>query len=173
MNKTQKREIVENALHEACAYIQNQLGVKTGDTAGVFFCGEHEDTIHNLFSQYLDLEISYQLPQLLRNDENRDMGEMYGLFSFECDHVEVSNFIVSDCFRYSVSPEKYGFELINTGEHSMAHSKDFMLNGTPVTLVITDKNRAGKAITKETVYALVTMYHTDTVDEITSYVITR
>jgi hypothetical protein len=173
MHKTQKREIVENALHQACAYIQNQLGVKTGDTAGVFFCGQHEDTIHELFEQYLELEISYQLPQLHRNEDNKDMGEMYGLFSFECDCVDVSNFIVSDCSRFNASPEKYGFELVNTGDQSMAHSKDFMLNGTPVTLVLTDKNRAGKAITKDTVYALVTMYHTDTVDEITSYVISR
>jgi len=173
MLQTKKREIIEQALHEACAYMQNQLGVKTGDTAGIFFTGEHEDTIYELFDQYLNLEISYQLPQLHRNEENKDMGDMYGLFSFECDHVDVSNFIVSDCSRFNASPEKYGFELVNTGDQSMAHSKDFMFNGTPVTLVLTDKNRAGKAITKETIYALVTMYHTDTLDEITSYVISR
>ena len=173
MHKTKKREIVENALHEACAYIQNQLGVKTGDTAGLFFCGENEEIIYEVFNRYLDEELRYSLPQLHRNEENPDMGEMYGKFSFECDCVDVSNFIVSDCSRFSASPEKYGFELINTGDQSMAHSQDFMLNGTPVTLVLTDKNRAGKAITKDTVYALVTMFHTDTVDEIDSYVISR
>lgn len=173
MHKSTKRQIVENALHEACAYIQNQLGVKTGDTAGIFFCGEHEDTIHDLFEQYLELEISYQLPQLHRNEEGNGMGLMAGKYSFEFDCVDVSNFIVSDCSRFSASPEKYGFELINTGDSSMAHSQDFMFNGTPVTLVLTDKERAGKAITKDTIYALVTMYHTDTVDEIDSYVISR
>ena len=170
MHKTKKREIVENALHEACAYIQNQLGVKTGDTAGIFFCGQHEDTIHDLFEQYLELEISYQLPQLQRHEE---IFALSGPYSFEMDCTEVSNFIISDCARFPVSPEKYGFELINTGDSSMAHSKDFMFNGTPVTLVITDKERAGKAVTKDTIYALVSMYHTDTVDEIVSYVISR
>jgi hypothetical protein len=173
MLQTKKREIIEQALHEACAYMQNQLGVKTGDTAGLFFCGENEEIIYEVFDRYLEEELRYALPQLHRNEENQFMGEMAGLFSFECDCVDVSNFIAGDSLRFPVSPEKYGFELINTGDQSMAHSKDFMLNGAPVTLVLTDKNRAGKAITKDTVYALVTMYHTGTVDEITSYVISR
>ena len=138
------------------------------------YCGSFVARGSEMVRGGLQLHRGWELPLVqTRCARVADMGEMYGKFSFECDHVDVSNFIVSDCSRFSASPEKYGFELINTGEHSMAHSQDFMFNGTPVTLVLTDKNRAGKAITKETVYALVTMYHTDTVDEITSYVICR
>lgn len=170
MHKTKKREIVEQALHEACAYIQNQLGVKTGDTAGLFFCGENEEIIYEVFNRYLEEELRYGLPQLERHESDFALS---GPYSFELDCLEVSNFIISDCARFPVSPEKYGFELINTGDQSMAHSKDFMFNGTPVTLVITDKERAGKAVTKDTINALVTMFHTDTVDEIDSYVISR
>lgn len=170
MHKSTKRQIVENALHEACAYIQDQLGVKTGDNAGLFFCGEHEDTIYEIFDKYIDSESRHGLPQLERHESSF---ELAGSYSFELDCLEISNFIISDCGRFPVSPEKYGFELINTGDSSMAHSQDFMFNGTPVTLVLTDKERAGKAITKDTIYALVTMYHTDTVDEIDSYVISR
>lgn len=170
MNKTQKREIVENALHQSCAYIQNQLGVKTGDRAGLFFCGENENTVYEIFGRYIEEEIRDKLYELKRNT---NCEPMVGKYSFEMDCIDISNFIISDCSRFGVSPENYGFELINTGDKSMAHSRDFMFNGTPVTLVLTDKNRAGKAITKDTVYALVTMFHTDTVDEIDSYVISR
>jgi hypothetical protein len=170
MHKTKKREIVEQALHEACAYIQNELGIKTGDTAGLFFCGENEEIIYEVFNRYLEEELRHGLPQLHTNEE---LWGMAGKYSFEFDNTDTSNFIVSDCGRFSVSPEKYGFELVHTGDNSMAYSQDFIFNRTPVTLVITDNDRAGKPVTKETINAHVTMYHTDTVDHIDSYVISR
>lgn len=170
MHKTKKREIVENALHEACAYIQNQLGVKTGDTAGLFFCGENEEIIYEVFNRYLEEELRCGLPQLHRNEE---MEVLSGKYSFEFDHTDISNFILSDCSRFGVSPEKYGFELIYAGDNWLTHSKDFILNGTPVTLTINDKDRAGMPVTKDTIFAHVSMYHTGTVDCIDSYVIER
>ena len=57
MNKQDIQELAENALHEACRHIQDALGVKTGDTAGLFFCGEAEDTIYQIFRQYIDDEL--------------------------------------------------------------------------------------------------------------------
>lgn len=170
MNKTKKREIVENALHEACAYIQNQLGVKTGDTAGLFFCGENEEIIYEVFNRYLEEELRFGLPQLHLNE---NMEVLSGKYSFEFDHTDISNFILSDCSRFGVSPEKYGFELIYAGDNWLTHSKDFILNGTPVTLTINDKDRAGMPVTKDTIFAHVSMYHTGTVDCIDSYVIER
>lgn len=60
MTKEQMNEIAEQALHHACAYIQDQIGQKQGDIAGMFFCGENEDTIHHIFRQYLQTELAYK-----------------------------------------------------------------------------------------------------------------
>jgi hypothetical protein len=57
MTHQQIKELAENALHEGCRHIQDALGVKTGDTAGLFFCGEVEDTIHTLFRHYIETEL--------------------------------------------------------------------------------------------------------------------
>jgi hypothetical protein len=168
MHKTKKREIVENALHEACAYIQNQLGVKTGDRAGLFFCGENEDTVYEIFDRYIDEEIRDKLYELKRNTE---WEPMVGKYSFEMDCVDISNFIISDCSRFGVSPEKYGFVLVQDWEGNFVYSRDFMFNGDAVTLQIIDKS--GKTVTDKTVYAIVNMFYTDTVDCIDSYIISR
>ena len=57
MNKQEIQELAENALHEACRHIQDALGVTTGDTAGLFFCGENEAAIHEIFSKYIQVEL--------------------------------------------------------------------------------------------------------------------
>lgn len=57
MNKQEIQELAENALHEACRNIQDALGVKTGDTAGLFFCGENEAAIYEIFSKYIQVEL--------------------------------------------------------------------------------------------------------------------
>ena len=57
MTKQDIQDLAENALHEACRYIQDELGVKTGDTAGLFFSGQQEDEIHEIFSQYIETEL--------------------------------------------------------------------------------------------------------------------
>jgi hypothetical protein len=168
MQQTKKREIIEQALHEACAYIQNQLGVKTGDTAGLFFCGENEETVYEIFGRYLNEELRVKLPELTRTT---DWEPMVGKYSFELDCVDVSNFIISDCSRFGVSPEKYGFVLVQNWEGSFVYSRDFMFKGEAVTLQIIDKS--GEPVTDKTVYAIVNMFYTDTVDCIDSYIISR
>lgn len=172
MHTKLKRHIVENALHQACAYIQDQVGNKTGDIAGVFFCGDNEEIIYSIFAKYLETELMHKLP-VLEYNKAYDPDSICGKYCFDFEHMALSNFIVSDCARFSVSPEKYGFELVNTGENSMAHSRDFVLDGDPVTVMITDNVRENKAITRETIHALVTLYHTGTKEEIDSYVISR
>jgi hypothetical protein len=168
MHKEDKELVVQDALNKACAYIQDQVGQKTGDIAGLFFTGEKEDVIHGIFMQYLEREIACKLPELQRNTE---WEPMVGKYSFDFDCVDVSNFIVSDCSRFPVSPEKYGFQLLENWEGSFVYSRDFMFNGEAITLHIIDKS--GKPVTKETVYAVVNMFYTDTVDCIDSYIISR
>jgi len=44
-------------LHEACRHIQDALGVTSGQNASYFFSGEKEDTIYQIFRQYIDDEL--------------------------------------------------------------------------------------------------------------------
>ena len=60
MNKQEIQALAENALHEACRHIQDALGVKTGDTADLFFCGEQEDEIHEILCRYIDVELMFK-----------------------------------------------------------------------------------------------------------------
>jgi len=60
MTKKDIQELAENALHEACRHIQDALGVKTGDTAGMFFCGQQEDEIHQIFCRYIETELMFK-----------------------------------------------------------------------------------------------------------------
>jgi len=63
MNTYTKREIEDlagNALSEACAYIQDKLGVKTGDLAGLFFTGEPQDIIESILQDYIRREIEFK-----------------------------------------------------------------------------------------------------------------
>lgn len=60
MTKQEIQELAENALHEACRHIQDALGVTTGDTAGMFFCGQQEDEIHAILCRYIDVELMFK-----------------------------------------------------------------------------------------------------------------
>ena len=60
MTKQEIQELAENALHEACRHIQDALGVTTGDTAGLFFCGENEVAIYEIFSKYIQVELMFK-----------------------------------------------------------------------------------------------------------------
>ncbi len=60
MTKQEIQELAENALHEACRYMQDALGVKTGDTAGLFFTGEPQDIIESILQDYIRREIQFQ-----------------------------------------------------------------------------------------------------------------
>jgi hypothetical protein len=58
--KQQIEDLAGNALSQACAYIQETLGVKTGDTAGLFFTGEPQDIIESILQDYIRTEIQFQ-----------------------------------------------------------------------------------------------------------------
>lgn len=52
-------ELADYALHQACLVIQDSLGVKSGDVAGLFFTGEKGDQFIALMKQYIFMELSY------------------------------------------------------------------------------------------------------------------
>jgi len=51
------KDLAEDALHKACAHMQDSLGIKTGDWASMFFSGECADVIHAIFSDYIKSEL--------------------------------------------------------------------------------------------------------------------
>ena len=63
MNKKDIQTLAENALHEACRHIQDAFAVQTGDTAGIFFCGENEKAIIEIFSKYIQVELMFKTYQ--------------------------------------------------------------------------------------------------------------
>lgn len=58
--KQQIDDLAGNALSQACAYIQDALGVKTGDIAGLFLTGEPQDIIESILQDYIRTEIQFQ-----------------------------------------------------------------------------------------------------------------
>lgn len=58
--KQQIQDLSENALNEACRYIQDALGVKTGDVGGIFFTGEAQDIIESILQDYIRTEIQFK-----------------------------------------------------------------------------------------------------------------
>ena len=57
MNKQDIQTLAENSLHEACRHIQDALGVQSGDTAGLFFTGNREEIVSDIFTRYIDTEL--------------------------------------------------------------------------------------------------------------------
>ena len=58
--KQQIEDLAGNALSQACAYIQETLGVKTGDIAGLFLTGEPQEIIESILQDYIRREIQFQ-----------------------------------------------------------------------------------------------------------------
>ena len=54
----EQEEIANEALDEACAYIQKKLGVKTGDLASHFFS---DGVVVGLFQKYIDEEVYWKI----------------------------------------------------------------------------------------------------------------
>lgn len=58
--KHQIEELARNALDQACLSIQDALGVKTGDVAGLFFSGEAQNIIESILQDYVKTEIMFK-----------------------------------------------------------------------------------------------------------------
>jgi hypothetical protein len=51
------QDLASSALDVACAFIQEQLNVQTGDLAGLFFSGNRQEVIESIFQAYIKSEI--------------------------------------------------------------------------------------------------------------------
>jgi hypothetical protein len=50
-------DLAEEALNVAIEHIQEQLGIDTGDVAGMFFCGSEGDSILKTLKRYIQQEL--------------------------------------------------------------------------------------------------------------------
>ena len=49
-----------SALDVACAFIQEQMNIPTGDVAGIYFSGKPKDIIESIFKEYIRTEIQFK-----------------------------------------------------------------------------------------------------------------
>lgn len=53
-------DLAGSALDIACAFIQEQMNIKTGDLAGIFFSGEKQKIIESILQDYIRTEIQFK-----------------------------------------------------------------------------------------------------------------
>jgi c-di-AMP phosphodiesterase-like protein len=51
------QDLASSALDVACAFIQEQLNVQTGDLASLFFSGNRQEIVESIFESYIRSEI--------------------------------------------------------------------------------------------------------------------
>lgn len=56
--------LADQALNEACRYIQDVIGVETGDFAGMYFSGTHGEAIEAVLRGYIISELQEKNPDL-------------------------------------------------------------------------------------------------------------
>jgi hypothetical protein len=52
-------DLAGSALDIACAFIQEQMNIKTGDLAGLYFSGNRKEIIESIFQDYIRQEINF------------------------------------------------------------------------------------------------------------------
>ena len=52
-------DLAGSALDIACAFIQEQMNIKTGDLAGLYFSGNRKEIIESIFKDYIRQEINF------------------------------------------------------------------------------------------------------------------
>jgi hypothetical protein len=52
-------DLAGSALDIACAFIQEQMNIKTGDLAGLYFSGNRKEIIESIFKDYIKQEINF------------------------------------------------------------------------------------------------------------------
>jgi hypothetical protein len=59
---TQKEinDLASSALDVACAFIQEQMNIKTGDLAGLYFSGDKQTIIESMLQDYIRTEIQFK-----------------------------------------------------------------------------------------------------------------
>lgn len=59
-------------------------------------------------------------------------------FAFSHNGMQIDNPTISECGRFNVSPEYYGFTIWETGGGCTAHGREFVLEGRKVLMLITN-----------------------------------
>lgn len=57
MSQAQIEQLADEAINEACRYIQDKLRVETGDFAGIYFSGDRGRELEGMFKDYIRSEI--------------------------------------------------------------------------------------------------------------------
>jgi hypothetical protein len=57
-------KLADQALNEACRYIQDVIGVETGDLAGMYFSGTYGEAIEAVLRGYIISELQEKNPEL-------------------------------------------------------------------------------------------------------------
>ena len=52
-------DLAGSTLDIACAFIQEQMNIKTGDLAGLYFSGNRKEMIESIFRDYIRQEINF------------------------------------------------------------------------------------------------------------------
>jgi hypothetical protein len=52
-------DLAGSTLDIACAFIQEQMNIKTGDLAGLYFSGNRKEIIESIFKDYIRQEINF------------------------------------------------------------------------------------------------------------------
>jgi hypothetical protein len=58
--QTEINDLASSALDVACLFIQEQMNIKTGDLAGLYFSGKPQEIIETLFKSYIRAEINFK-----------------------------------------------------------------------------------------------------------------
>lgn len=56
MKHEQIQQLADDALDAACLLMQDRLGVQDGDVAGIYFSGNVQDAVRQLFEGYIKME---------------------------------------------------------------------------------------------------------------------
>lgn len=95
-------------------------------------------------------------PTIFRNQDATSAA----LYLIEVNGFNIEDPTTSECGRFRVSPEVYGFESQSTGGGFWAHHLDVMLDGKPHYIWVTDAS-GGRCITDEDNRALVGLFNDD------------
>jgi hypothetical protein len=52
-------DLAGSALDIACNFIQEQMNIKTGDLAGLYFSGNRKEIMESIFQDYIRQEINF------------------------------------------------------------------------------------------------------------------
>lgn len=80
-------------------------------------------------------------------------------FVFSHNGVEIENPTLSECGRFNISPEYYGFTIWQTGGGCTAHGREFNLDGQNVIMLITNGDLCH--VTDDATHFVVGLYDQD------------